>query len=213
MGIQKKSKRRTAGRPPGSSGDVTRARIIEGARGCFGAKGFGATTNRELADAAGLTPAAIYRYFDSKLALYMATVEGALAELEPVLRASTLECDGGRDELVALAEAAAALHEERPYLASFLSSLPVEMQRNPEIAAEMAAEPDPVSRLVAGAIERAQAAGQLAPDVDAGHAAAMIVACNIGLSLWADPIVQEHSSDAVRALERLVAGSLFQPAR
>ena len=202
-------RKRGAGRPRGSSGDVTRIRIIEAARGCFGARGFGATTNREIGDAAGITPAAIYRYFPSKLALFLACVEASLAALEPALRGATADCEGGRDELVALVEAAAALHRERPWLAAFLSSLPVEMKRHPEIAAAMNAEPDAVSRLMAEAVARAHARGQLAPGVEAGHVMAMVIACNMGLSLWGAAIQGEGSAEAMRAYARLLAGGLF----
>ncbi|MFT6397738.1 MAG: AcrR family transcriptional regulator [Bradymonadia bacterium] len=197
------------GRPPGSSAETTRARIVEAARGCFGAKGFGATTNKDIATAAGLTAAAIYRYYDSKLDLYMATVLGALEELEPVLRAAAVGQSSGRAELVAVARAAGRLHAERPYLAAFLSSLPVEMQRNPEIAEAMDTGPDPVSALVASAFDRAERAGELAPGVRVEHAVAMVIACNIGLSLWGAAIQQEPSSDAMEAFALLLSGAVF----
>jgi AcrR family transcriptional regulator len=203
------SKRR-AGRPPGSSADVTRAKIIEAARGAFGERGFDATRNRDIAEAAGLTAAAIYRYYDSKLALYMATVRGALDELEPVLREAASGQPSGRAELAALARAAGQLHGERPYLAAFLSSLPVEMQRNPEIAEAMDARPDPVSALVALAFVRAERDGELAPGVDAARATEMVIACNIGLSIWAAAIAQESSSDVMDAFAQLISGALFQ---
>lgn len=197
------------GRPPGSSAAATRGRIVEAARGYFGAKGFAATTNKDIAVAAGVTAPALYRYFDSKLELYMATVQGALAELEPVLREAAVGQASGRAELVAVARAAGRLHAERPYLAAFLSSLPVEMQRNPEIAEAMDMGPDPVSALVASAFERAEQAGELAAGVSVEHAVAMVIACNIGLSLWGAAIQQEPSSDAMEAFALLLSGALF----
>lgn len=209
-GKRRGAAKRGPGRPVGASGDATRGRILDAARECFGAKGFGLTTNRDVAAAAGITAAAIYRYFDSKLALYMATVEAALSELEPELRRAAEAAEPGVAELVALASAAASVHEQRPYLAAFLSSLPVEMQRNPEIADAMGAEPDPVSRLVGAAVERASERGELAPGVSAEHVASMFVACNIGLSLWAAAIMPGSSSDAMRAFSGLLAGGLFR---
>ncbi|MCP4804765.1 MAG: TetR/AcrR family transcriptional regulator [Proteobacteria bacterium] len=202
-------KTRGAGRPKGSSGDATRQRILVGARSCFGARGFGATTNRELADAADLTPAALYRYHDSKLALYMAAVDAAVAELAPVLTEATLNQPSGRAELVALAEAAAVLHEQNPGLAAFLSSLPVEMNRHPEITEAMSAEPDPVSLLISAAVERAAREGALAPDLDPGDAIEMIIACYIGISMWAAAIQQTPRSSAMCAYTRLLEGTLF----
>src|SRR6185295_14928897 len=77
---------RGPGRPKGATRDVTRARILEAARACFAQRGYGATTNREIADKAALTPAALYQYFDSKLALFMATVRDAESVLTPRYR-------------------------------------------------------------------------------------------------------------------------------
>lgn len=209
MATSKTNVRKGAGRPVGSSGDVTRARILDAARESFGSKGFGPTTNKDVAGLAGITPAAIYRYFPSKVALYVATVDRAMEELEPPLRRAAEDAEPGRGELVALARGAGRLHEERPYLAAFLSSLPVEMQRHPEIAEAMTAEPDPVSTLVASAVERAKERGELRADATPEHVVSMIIACNIGLSLWASAIVPEPSSDAMDAFAELLAGALF----
>ena len=203
-------KSRGLGRPKGSSGELTAARIIEAARTCFGARGFGATTNKEIGAAAQVTAAAIYRYFPSKLALFEAVMRDAMEELERALRAATVGCQGGRDELVALMEAAAALHEERPYLAAFLSSLPVEMRRHPEVASLLAVEPDAVSRLLAEAVSRAAARGELAEGVDEDGVLAMVMACNIGLSLWVSAIEPGGSSGPTRSFARLLGGRLFK---
>jgi len=42
---------------------------------CFAERGFRGTTTRELAEAVGITEAALYRYFESKEALYAAIVD------------------------------------------------------------------------------------------------------------------------------------------
>src|SRR5262245_43182829 len=62
--------RRPLGRPPASSGEETRRRILDGARHCFAQHGYAQTTNRDIAATSGLTSAAIYHYFDSKEDLY-----------------------------------------------------------------------------------------------------------------------------------------------
>lgn len=63
---------RRLGRPPKSSSEATRLRILDAARREFALNGFEGTTNRSLADAAGLTTGAIYHYFASKHDLYNA---------------------------------------------------------------------------------------------------------------------------------------------
>src|ERR1700755_626757 len=77
---------RGAGRPRGSTGDATRARILSAARACFGAQGFAGTSNRDIADLAGLTPGALYQSFESKLALYAAAARDAVEEITAHLR-------------------------------------------------------------------------------------------------------------------------------
>ncbi|MFM7493894.1 MAG: TetR/AcrR family transcriptional regulator, partial [Acidimicrobiaceae bacterium] len=55
------------GRPIGCEGVDTRNRLLVEARRSFATEGFDATTNKNLAKAAGITTAAIYHYFPSKV--------------------------------------------------------------------------------------------------------------------------------------------------
>src|SRR5260221_14479741 len=53
-----------------------RRQIIEGALQAFAEKGFGGTTNRDIAQAAGIgSPGLIYHYFKDKEALLQAALE------------------------------------------------------------------------------------------------------------------------------------------
>ena len=56
--------------PPLRKSERTRAAIADAARKLFAAKGFEHATVREIADAAGIDPAMIIRYFGSKDALF-----------------------------------------------------------------------------------------------------------------------------------------------
>jgi len=69
-------------RPPRQSGSETRDQIVDAAVQCFAARGFHGTTTREVAGAAGLTEAALYRYFASKEALYAAIIDRKTAAPE-----------------------------------------------------------------------------------------------------------------------------------
>jgi AcrR family transcriptional regulator len=60
-------------------------RILEAAIECFAARGYNATTTREIAKRAGMSPAAIYIHFSSKQALlYKVNRTGHIALLEYV---------------------------------------------------------------------------------------------------------------------------------
>src|ERR1700728_267640 len=126
------------GRPRGATSDLTRARILRAARDCFARAGYAGTTNKDIADRAGITAAAIYQYFDSKTALYAATVRDAQAELVPEFERAIAEETSSRAAFRALLAASARLHTRDPSLAAFLSSLPVEMKREPSVAQAMA---------------------------------------------------------------------------
>lgn len=76
------------------SGDERRAAIIKSVRGAFAEKGFHGTTTRELADAAGVSEALLYKHFPNKEALFEAMQQSCygaqyhgklelLMELEP----------------------------------------------------------------------------------------------------------------------------------
>src|SRR5918912_1039429 len=60
-----------------SSGERRQA-IIEAVTGAFAQNGFHGTTTRELARAAGVSEALIYKHFPSKESLYAAMLDGCL---------------------------------------------------------------------------------------------------------------------------------------
>ena len=61
--------------------EFRQAEILTAATHVFGSKGFEATRMEDIAVAAGLAKGTLYLYFDSKDAIYEATVEQAVAEL------------------------------------------------------------------------------------------------------------------------------------
>jgi AcrR family transcriptional regulator len=71
---------RPPGRPPAGAPDL-RQSLLEAARSLFIAKGFGNVGTRELARAAGVSPAMIPYYFGDKQGLYDALVEDAIGQV------------------------------------------------------------------------------------------------------------------------------------
>jgi AcrR family transcriptional regulator len=80
-----------------------RARILEVAVELFADKGYGRTSMREVAAAAGCTKPALYYHFESKEQLFRATIERCLVGLEPILAQVDLVSGSVRDRLVVLA--------------------------------------------------------------------------------------------------------------
>jgi TetR/AcrR family transcriptional regulator len=95
---------RRPGRPPGGDGAVRDA-LLETARGLFLSRGFASVTIRQIAAAAGSSPATIHYHFGDKLGLYRAMLEAAIAPvadaLQRVGRASSGP-DVGLEEVIGL---------------------------------------------------------------------------------------------------------------
>ncbi len=93
----------------------TRERIHDAGLTLFNARGYTGTTVREIADACGLTPGAIYNHFASKEALLFAIVDRVHDEADAALSDTLREARGGpRAQLEALAAQFTAFHIDRP---------------------------------------------------------------------------------------------------
>src|SRR5687768_16153552 len=62
------------------TGDERRLAIMSAAIPLFASKGFDGLTTKEIADAAGVSEALLYRHFESKQALYQAVQQTCVAE-------------------------------------------------------------------------------------------------------------------------------------
>ncbi|HJN97243.1 MAG TPA: TetR family transcriptional regulator [Gammaproteobacteria bacterium] len=90
--------RSNAGRPAGGDSDKVRASLIDVARQHFLSRDFKAVSIRQIAESAGVNGAMVNYYFGGKQGLYMAMVDGMLAELEANLT------DLGDDSHMSLAD-------------------------------------------------------------------------------------------------------------
>lgn len=196
------------GRPPGATSDATRARIVAAARACFAARGFANTTNKDIADRAGITAAALYAYFDSKAALYVATARHAEDELVPEFRRAADAEATARGALRAVMAASARLHARDPSLAAFLSSLPIELQREDEIARAMDASPSRVLELFEEIVARGVRAKEITR-ARAPHVVSTFLACSMGMSLLAATFGGDDFDRTMGAFLALVDGDLF----
>lgn len=77
-----------ATQPAESGADLTRSRLIDAARKAFGEKGFHATTTRDIAAAAGLSPAAVYVHHRTKEDLLYAISRAGHEEILADMRAA-----------------------------------------------------------------------------------------------------------------------------
>ncbi len=83
-------------------GPITRKQILDSSLRLFSEKGFSRTSVRDIAQAAGITDAAIYYHFASKRDLFEALIEerGFTAALEGLERTEIAELNVGHEEAI-----------------------------------------------------------------------------------------------------------------
>jgi AcrR family transcriptional regulator len=211
-----KTKTRRLGRPPSSLSAETRRRIVDSAEKCFALYGYDKTTNKDIAEEAGLTTGALYHYFDSKQSLYVAV----LTDRSELILERFLEVQSGQptaiDKLCAILDSAADLNAEYPYIASFLSTASIEILRHEEFNDNRQV---PLSRSAGTAdiftpiVMEGAKNGEFDPGTDPADIVNMLMAVTSGLSQFAsflqDPVAHRR---VIEAFESLLRGNLVSAA-
>ncbi|MEV0676173.1 TetR/AcrR family transcriptional regulator [Actinosynnema sp. NPDC050436] len=83
-----------------STADERRETVLRTALGTFGAKGYYGTTTGEVAKAAGISQAYVYRLFPDKEALFLAVVERCFARIRESLGDGVAEARGSDPDAV-----------------------------------------------------------------------------------------------------------------
>ena len=202
---------RRLGRPPDVDSNATRSRLVAVARQHFARDGYDATTNRAIAEAAGITTGAIYHYFSSKAemyaAVYVETLDDVYAEFERAVEAAATLLG----QFSALLDAAVRLNDQDPFLAGFVIGIAAETQRHPDLAELLrplrGRNTRWMRRLVTAAVER----GELATDVSPRAVEDLLTAVLGGLARFSAVTGDAgRHADAVGVLKRFFAGTLVQ---
>ena len=85
-----------------TKGERTTVRILDCAEDLFGRQGYGATTLRQIAAAAGIREPGLYNHFDGKQALYGAVLDRALAPMAHAMEAQMAAGVAGYAQLPAV---------------------------------------------------------------------------------------------------------------
>lgn len=113
--------------------DQRREKVLAAARTLFLAKGYGRATIAEVAKAARVAPATVYAYYDGKLALFRAVVDGAAQPFsglfDDVGRASNV-----RSQLLIYAQGYFAFMSD-PQVRAYYRIVSAEQPRHPELGA------------------------------------------------------------------------------
>jgi AcrR family transcriptional regulator len=162
-------------------GDLARARLLEAAVEAFGAKGFHGTTTRDIATAAGMSPAAVYVHHRSKEELlYAISRDGHRTTLE-LVRAAAATPGPPRDRLAAIARDFGRHHAEGHTWARIVNYELTSL--SPAHLEEIRALRVGIEQAVRATIEAGIATGEF--DVpDPGMATTAVLSLGIDIARW-----------------------------
>jgi AcrR family transcriptional regulator len=93
-------------RKEAEAGGEVRGRLLSGATGLFAAKGYAATTVREIVERAGVTKPVLYYYFRSKEGIYLELMREPFGKFATLVEETLLPAGSARDRLFGLCLAA-----------------------------------------------------------------------------------------------------------
>ena len=204
---------RKLGRPRDVDSSDTRQNLLEVARRSFARDGYGATTNRSIADEAGITTGAIYHYFPSKAELYVGVYEVVLQIVADNFDAA-IDAPGSLLTRFSRAlDTASNLNRSDSSIAGFLVGVPSELQRHPELIDFIRALRTHAPTFVGRLVREAAAAGEFRPDVQPRAVEDLLNAVLSGLATFSTVSGDaERHCGATHALQQLLAGELVVPA-
>ncbi|MFJ8749000.1 TetR/AcrR family transcriptional regulator [Streptomyces sp. NPDC102441] len=193
------------GRPTGADGEQTRRRIMGEAMDYVAEVGYGHATMKAIAERAGLTSAAIYRYFPAKQQL----VSTILAEMVDVvigrLDRATHIPGTLQDRFIALLEESLDCVRDYPAAARLSEAARVESGRIPEfqevLDGRLRAEEKLYERLIDDAIRR----GELPAGTDRQAISDMLTSITWGLTHLSALVPRARHAAAIRQVEELLA--------
>lgn len=160
-------RKRARGRRPTAESADLRATLLDAALACFARKGIAASSLRDIASEANVTPALVHYYFGDKAQLQQAVVAERLLPVVAQMRAPVMQAgDGDVAALVAgFVHGIAGVVQQHPWLPTLWVR---------EILCEGGALRDMMihqvgpllPKMMAGRFAAAQQAGQLNPDLD-----------------------------------------------
>lgn len=197
------------GRPPDVNSAETRSRLLVEARTSFAKNGFDATTNKDLAAAAGITTGAIYHYFGSKAEMYLAVYAEVQTLVYAAFEAAIADHVTLLGQFSAVLDAAVELNRQDSSLAGFVVGVAGETQRHPEIADPLLTLAGRGTVFLHSMVQASLDRGELAVDIDPQAVEDLMNSVLSGLARFSTQIGDSRrQAAAVDALKRFVGGSL-----
>lgn len=201
---------RRLGRPTAADSAETRARILEAARQRFAESGYARARIQEIAADAGVTPTAVYHYFDSKKSLFAAAYAAALDVLLAAYHRAVAGEETTVDKLCAAFGANAELNRRHPALAGFLAIASLEARQDPELETALDPRGAGVADLFRSVLEEGVRRGEVDAAVSVDAVTHLLIAASYGLS-WAHgllPAAEDHEA-VLGAFQQLLRGRVL----
>lgn len=175
-----------AGRPEGSNRAETRQNLLLSARRCFANKGLDATTFKDVALCVGVTPAAIYQYYDSKMSLYSATLDSTLEVLLPQYFKAIENNQTLKEKIKSILKTSIRVHSIDKISTTFLVSIPIELQRHPDLHDFLGFDRSGIVASLMSMFKDAQEKGEIRNNVNVEGLMLTIMGAVIGITLFQD---------------------------
>ena len=166
--------------------EARRKQIVEAAWQSFARQGYHQTTMQDIADAAGLSAGAIYRYFPGKDALLKAINDRSQEMGRALLAVARSRAQGPVDVLQVLGETLFSVFYDPLFEATTRANVEIwpEMLRSELLRAALRQELTFWREAVAELLREAQRRGDLKPEVDPEAAVILFMAAWEGLRQW-----------------------------
>jgi AcrR family transcriptional regulator len=181
-------------------------RLLKAGRFTFAERGYGTSSNKEIAAAAGITAAAIYHYYPSKADLYAAVYGDVQAQISEAFEKAVADVGSFSERLCAVLDAAVELAAQETSITAMAVGVTSEVQRHPELAPLVADAQQATSRLFARLVHDAIETGELAGSYSAAAIGDMVTVVFGGLARFNrsnnDPARHREVSEVLKALLR-----------
>jgi AcrR family transcriptional regulator len=200
--------RRRLGRPADTDSTDTRDRIVVCARDCFAAEGFEGTTNKHIANGAGISTTALYHYFPSKAEMYVAVCESISTELAHVFEQASASDVVLERRLTALFTEIGLLGANAPSIVGFIAGISAVVQKHPEVSRGTDAIGADFRKKLIDLIESSQEKDKVLQGASVHGFADLVGSVLTGLGRMSARGQQQRHLDAGDAFLRLIRASL-----
>ncbi len=176
------------------------AAIRDAAKALFSRQGVDGTTMQEIATAAGISPGAIYNYYENKQSLLQAVFACCVEENYALFTGIAAETNSPLEALTQIGRLVWDDLKNPESRGHFMMQLEMSLAtaRDPKALAQTRGEfHESIVTMIADLVRRAQEADEVAPDVDPDALAVFLIAIVNGLRLFVAESATGTDTDAV----------------